>query len=77
MSLKYEPSSELLHICAKQLLGGLQHPGETLPMYACLILDTTGVRELQALLAPRTPQGVLVRGHGGRVISTFSAGGAK
>jgi len=30
------------------------------------------VRELQALGAPKTPQGVLVRGHAGRVINKLS-----
>ena len=30
------------------------------------------VRELQALVAPKPPQGVLVRGHAGLVINTLS-----
>ena len=32
------------------------------------------MRELQALVAPKTPQRVLVRGHAGRVINTLSLG---
>jgi len=35
-------------------------------------LTARQVRELQALVAPKPPQGVLVRGHAGRVIDKLS-----